>query len=65
MWIFCKTVRHDNTAIYSIGFIQGSAGVWVEAMTTTDFKSAVEAVNFLNGGSARMPYGVIVDTKLR
>jgi hypothetical protein len=54
MWLFCiKTQLGTENKHYSIGFLQGSAGVWVEIMTVTKLESALKMVNFLNGGDGR------------
>jgi len=52
MWIFCHSTHIDGSGEYfSIGFIQGSKGVWVEVTQRGDFDEACRLVNYLNGGN--------------
>ena len=47
MWVFCK----KTSGFYSIGFIQGPAGVWCEVLQADNQDMACRTVNYLNGGN--------------
>lgn len=48
MWIFCKK---EVSGSYSIGFIQGTDGIWCEIFTVDSMREAMRTVNYLNGGN--------------
>jgi hypothetical protein len=56
MWVFCNAGQYGTTAtVYSVGFIQGDKGVWVEGLRVNTLQDAMRTVNYLNGGNG-FPY---------
>lgn len=52
MWLFCIDQYGQR---YSVGFVQGSAGIWCEILTVESIKDAIDIVHFLNGGTGHAP----------